>query len=324
MQIQVDAVEAHVARTDDAHNGVQIRAVVIAQAARVVDNFRDFKDILVEDADRIGICEHQSCRLRSNGCAERCEIDAAVCAGRDIDHAEACHDGRGRIRAVGGIRDDDLCPAHVAACEVVRLDEQQACEFAVRTCCGLERERVHTGHFAKQLSRFIQQFQRALRRLLRLKRMEPCKARQRRKGFIDLGVVLHRAGAQRIEAVVHAVDAMRQRGIVPDEFIFAHLRQVQRLFARRRQRHDGHIARGKQRQAMAEGTLFKNRLHWPLTSCKSPITWSSVFLSVSSVTHQRIPPSTGRPPRIPCASNTASARSGHGQAVTNSWKNSPG
>ena len=38
----------------------------------------------------------------------------AVCAGRDIDHAEARHDGRGRIRAVGGVRDDDLCPGRIA------------------------------------------------------------------------------------------------------------------------------------------------------------------------------------------------------------------
>lgn len=81
--------------------------------------------------------------------------------------------------------------------------------------------------------------------------MEPRKARQRRKRFVDLGIILHRARTQRIEAVVHAVDAVRQRGIVPDKLIFAHLRQAQRLFARRRQRHDGHVARGKQRQAMA-------------------------------------------------------------------------
>ena len=324
MQIQVDAVKAHIARTNDAHDSVQIRAVIIAQTARVVDDLRDFEDVLVENTDCIGVREHQSRRLRPDGGAERREIDAAVCTGRDIDHAEARHDGRGRIRAVGGVRDDDLCPGRIAACKVIRLDEQQAGKLAVRACGGLERERVHTGHFAKQLSRFIQQLQRALRRLLRLERMEPRKARQRRKGFIDLGVVLHRARAQRIEAVVHAVDAVRQRGIVPDKLIFAHLRQAQRLLARRCQRHDGHVARRKQRQAVAGRALFKDRLHWPLTSCKSPITWSSVFLSVSSVTHQRIPPSTGRPPRIPCASNTASARSGHGQAVTNSWKNSPG
>lgn len=111
MQIQVDAVKAHVARTNDAHDGVQIRAVIIAQTARVVDDLRDFEDVLVENTDRIGVREHQSRRLRPDGGAERREIDAAVCAGRDIDHVEACHDGRGRIRAVGGVRDDDLCPA---------------------------------------------------------------------------------------------------------------------------------------------------------------------------------------------------------------------
>ena len=33
MQVTVDAVKAHVTGTDDAHDGVEVRAVVVAQAA---------------------------------------------------------------------------------------------------------------------------------------------------------------------------------------------------------------------------------------------------------------------------------------------------
>jgi hypothetical protein len=43
----VNDVEAHIAGARDAHNGVQVRAVVIEEPARFVRKPRDFKDIRI-------------------------------------------------------------------------------------------------------------------------------------------------------------------------------------------------------------------------------------------------------------------------------------
>ena len=60
MKVRVDAVEAHIAGTDNAHNSVQVRAVVVAKATSVVDDLRDLEDVRVEDADGVGVREHQA------------------------------------------------------------------------------------------------------------------------------------------------------------------------------------------------------------------------------------------------------------------------
>jgi len=93
MQVTVDAVKAHVTGTDDAHDGVEVRAVVIAQAARIVNDLRDLEDVLVENTDGVRVRQHQSRGVGADGGAQRVEVDAAVHAGRDVDDLEAAHRG---------------------------------------------------------------------------------------------------------------------------------------------------------------------------------------------------------------------------------------
>ena len=69
----------------------------------------------------------------------------------------------------------------------------------------------------------MQRLERALCRFDRLERVELCEARQRRHVLVDFGVVLHRAGAEGIEAVVHAVDALAKRRVVARQLIFTHM-----------------------------------------------------------------------------------------------------
>ena len=60
MQVHVDAVEAHITGTDMTHDSVQVRAVVVTQAAGLMDQPRNFQDILVENADGIGVRQHKT------------------------------------------------------------------------------------------------------------------------------------------------------------------------------------------------------------------------------------------------------------------------
>ena len=78
VQVQVDAVKAHVAGAHNAHDGVQIRAVIVAQAARLVDKTRDLQNVFVKNADGVRVRQHQSGGVVAEHGLERLEIDAAV------------------------------------------------------------------------------------------------------------------------------------------------------------------------------------------------------------------------------------------------------
>lgn len=133
VQIQMDAVKAHVAGAHDAHDGVQIRAVIVAQAARLVDKTRDLQNVFVKNADGVWVCQHQAGGVVAEHGLERLEIDAAVRRGRDVHNLIAAHGSCSRVRAMRGVRNDDLRALLVAAGIVILLDEQHARELAVRT-----------------------------------------------------------------------------------------------------------------------------------------------------------------------------------------------
>ena len=103
---------------------------------------------------------------------------------------------------------------------MVCLDEQHAGEFAVCARGRLERDRVHAEDLAQLAAQNMQRLERALHRFDPLELRE---ARQRRHVLVDFGVVLHRAGAEGIEAVVHAVDALAKRRVVARQLIFTHM-----------------------------------------------------------------------------------------------------
>ena len=52
MQVEVHDVKAHVARTSYAHNGVEVCAVVVEQAAGFVNYARDLFDVGFEKTER--------------------------------------------------------------------------------------------------------------------------------------------------------------------------------------------------------------------------------------------------------------------------------
>ena len=81
MQVEVDNVEAHIAGAGNAHNGVQVGAVVIAQAACLMDDVRNFKNVAVKKADGVRVRQHQPCRCVVHSGAQCVKVNAAVCAG---------------------------------------------------------------------------------------------------------------------------------------------------------------------------------------------------------------------------------------------------
>ena len=78
VQVHVDDVEAHVARAHLAEDRVEVRAVVVQQAAGLVHDARDLLDAALEHAERGGIGEHDAGGLRADRGLQRFEVDVAV------------------------------------------------------------------------------------------------------------------------------------------------------------------------------------------------------------------------------------------------------
>ena len=76
----------------------------------------------------------------------------------------------------------------------------------------LECHRIHSGDLAQVFFCCMEQFQTSLYMILC--RMDILEARQGSCGFIDLRIVLHCAGTQRIESIVNTEGLFSQFGIV--------------------------------------------------------------------------------------------------------------
>jgi hypothetical protein len=133
------------------------------------------------------------------------------------------------VRRVGH---DDL-PALLVLpplCEV-RVHEHQTRELALRSGCGLQRDRIEATDLGEDLLQAPHELERTLRPLLLLERVKSREAGQTDDHLVDARVVLHRAGAEGIEAGVDAEVAGRELREVAHELRLRDLGQPRRLSA---------------------------------------------------------------------------------------------
>ena len=326
VQVHVDAVKAHVTGTDHAHNGVKVGAVIVAQAAGLVDQTGDLQNILVEDAHGVGVGEHQAGGILPQSGPKRVQIHTAVRAGGDVHHIEAAHGRSGRVGAVGAVGHDDLGALFIAPGIVILLDKQHAGKLAVGAGGGLEGHIVHAGNLAEIFGGGIQHLLHTLAVLGGRKGMHPRKAGQGCHFLVNAGIIFHGAGAQGVEPAVYAVDLLAQLRIVAGDVRLAHFRQGGLFLAPQGigQGYALHIAGGQNGAAASGNALFKNQLHFASTSFTMETALSSWARETFSVAHHRMPSSpTGRPPRMSPSARAERTASRRGIWVTNSWKYSP-
>jgi hypothetical protein len=104
----MDDVEAHVAGADDPEDGVEVGAVVVEQSVGGVDLGGDGLDVDLEEADGIGIGQHEPGDVVADQRSQGVEVDEAPVVGRNLDGAVARHGHGGGIGSVGRVGDDDL------------------------------------------------------------------------------------------------------------------------------------------------------------------------------------------------------------------------
>ncbi len=226
----MDDVEAHVARPRDPADGVEVRPVVVHERAGAMEDLLHLLDPLVEEPERRRIREHEPGRLVVHLAAEVVEVDVAAGIRLHLDQLVPGHRHARGIRPVRRVGDDDLPPpvAFTAFVEV-RPHEHETRQLALRSRSRLERHRMEAAHLGEDLLQAPHELERALGAVLLLERVEVGEAGKPRDHLVDARVVLHRAGAERIEARVDAEVPRRQLGEVPHEVGLGDLGQARRL-----------------------------------------------------------------------------------------------
>ena len=118
--------------------------------------------------------------------------------------------------------------------------QHQTRQLPLRAGGGLQRHGRQSRHLGEDLLQLPHQLERALGALVLLVRVQRREAGERGDALVDARVVLHRAGAERVEAGVDAEVAVGEVREVADDLVLGQLRQPRRLLARERGGHLGH------------------------------------------------------------------------------------
>ena len=231
VQVEMDHIEAHVARLDPAQDGVEIGAIVIQQPAGFVHDTLDVLNAFLEHAQGGRVGQHQAGGLRADGGFQRGQIDVAIAVGGDLAHRVAAHHRRGRIGAVGAIRHQDLAARRVAARVVVGADHRHAGKFALCPGHRGKRNGGHAGHFLEHFLQIEHRGQKPLPGVFRAHGVACQQLRQHGKLVAGARVVLHGAGTERVEMGVDGEVLLRQPGVMAHRIHFGNLRQQRRRLA---------------------------------------------------------------------------------------------
>ena len=121
--------------------------------------------------------------------------------------------------------------ALLAAILVECPGQQEPGELAVRPRRGLEGDVRQPGELGERPLEPPHQLERALRALRVLRGMQPRVSRERRDPLVEAGVVLHRAGAERVRPGVEIEVPPRDPVVVAHDLRLGHLWQLGRAVA---------------------------------------------------------------------------------------------
>ena len=225
--VEVHYIDAHVAGARLAQNRVHVGAIHVNQRANLVRHFAQRLNLRLENAQSVRIGNHHRRDIFAQGGAHRTQIDVAARVGRDVRHLETAAAGARRIGSVRRIGDDDAISSTrlsilSSAAFVIFADHQQPAKLALRARHRLHCRVMQSGNFRQNALRLEQHFEPALNARCALQRMNLRETRQRRNRFVQLRVVFHGAGTQRIKLGVDAEVLLRQPGEMAHQSVFVY------------------------------------------------------------------------------------------------------
>ena len=227
VQVEMQRVDAKIGRPHPADDRVEIGAVAIKERAGCVDGGGDLQDLVLEEAARVRVGQHQRGDIGAKAGLQRSEVDSPARIGGDVvDRIAADRRGR-RVGAVRRFRHQDA-PAGIASRGQRGADRHHAAQLAMRARRRRQRHGGHAGQHLQPMRQRIDQLQRAFRRGLRLQRVQVGEAGQPRELFVEPRVVLHGARTKRVEPAVDRVVLLRQPGEMPHNLRLAEAGEADR------------------------------------------------------------------------------------------------
>ena len=132
VDVVVHHVHAEVAGPRDAEDGVHIGAVEVDQGALAMYQIGNLRDLVIEDAERIWVGNHENGGASVELGREIGEIDEAAVVALDAHGVEAGNGRAGGIGAVSAVGDENTAALFAAVAEVSGGDQQRG-QFALRT-----------------------------------------------------------------------------------------------------------------------------------------------------------------------------------------------
>ncbi len=192
---------------------------------------------------------------------------------------------------MSGVGDEDPGALRFTPLVEVIAHHQHASHLALGTGCRLERYASKACDLLKPFLERVHQKHRTLNRFGILVRVQPSETWQPGHLLVDFGVVLHRAGAQWVEALVNAVVHLGQAQVMSHDVNLADLRQRQIVAQQLLGGHVclGHITIGQNHAAAAGGgQVVDQRFGHPPTSSRAATrssisTWVLVSVTATSM-----------------------------------------
>ncbi len=229
VQVQVDDVHPEIARAGHAGQRVHVGPVPVDQPPAAMDQLDDLHHMLLKEAERVGIGQHQASHRLITDLLHGIEVHIAAIIRRQLDHLQPTHGSGGGVGSVSRVGNQDFGPLLILPITMIGLDHKDARELPVGACGRLQGRRGKPADLLKPFLQFVHQLQVALHGFDRLQRMGEGEPWKPRRVLVHLGIVFHRAGAQRVEAGVHGMIQLREAHEVADRLKLRNLRQIQRL-----------------------------------------------------------------------------------------------
>ena len=139
----------------DAHQRIHIGAIHVDQSALRVHDPADLADLGLEDAERVGVGQHQSRYFFGHGLLECARVDAAPVARLEGPHLIPRNRDAGGVGAVRGVRNQHVLPP-AASVFKTGADHQESCKLALRARRRLEGHGAEAGNLSQAVRRLSQ------------------------------------------------------------------------------------------------------------------------------------------------------------------------
>ena len=231
VQVDVHDVKSQVARTALAQHWVEVGTVVVHQAASLVHELGNLGDVVLKDTQSVGVGHHHAGDVLIEKRFQVLNIDSTIGTALNNHYLKATHGSTGGVGAMSAVGDDNLHAVRVAVGKVVAAHHHQSGELAMSAGVGVERELTQARELGKRALQVVIHCQGTLHVLLVLQWVQVGEFGQVAHLLVDLGIVLHGARPQRVEASVDTKVVVAHVGVVAHHSHLVNLGEAWSLLA---------------------------------------------------------------------------------------------